>query len=545
MKTILCALNSKYIHSALAPWYLAAAAQEAGLEAQVFEGTVNEPLTETAARLLALRPDVIGFSCYIWNITAVRGLCRLIRAERPDVLLLLGGPEAGYNVQGVLDEIPEADFILSGEGEGPLPALLTALAAGETRPRIPGVSLRGHIAPPHIAREDPPDPYSPAYFAALEGRIAYLEGSRGCAFSCAYCLSAAGGGVRFFDLARVKGDILRLARSGARTVKFVDRTFNIHRERALEIFRFILDRFGAEIPAGVRFHFEIAGDLLDPETLAVLAAAPPGLFQLEIGLQSFHGETLRAVNRETDIPRLRENVAALMRAGNIHVHLDLIAGLPHEDMARLRESFNTAYSLSPHMLQLGFLKLLHGAPMREEPARYPCAYDPAPPYTVTETPWLSRADLQALHAGENALDRLCNSGRFRRTLSYVLAAAGMSPFDLLMAAGALQIPNGISLDDYTARIFAGFSGLPGVDPGRLRDVMVSDRLATNASGKLPKCLKLRSPRLPLAARALGVNRGYALLPTEDVFVYADYTEKNPVTGAYPLVKIPLAEVPEL
>ncbi len=564
MNCVICMLNSKYIHSSLAPWYLLAAVKAwcgDGVAAQVADLTINHELHEIADAIISKKPDVVGFCCYIWNIAAVRVLVPIVKAALPDTVIILGGPEVSYNAGEILSDAGwgrHVDFILSGEGERPFALLLDALNAGANagtplrgemdsipigainRPQtgagaletIPGLCYRKGgqviVKPPHVKQEEPPDPYGPEYFEALDKRIAYIETSRGCPFSCAFCLSGAGRGVRWFSLNRAKRDILRLAGSGTKTLKFVDRTFNADRNRARELFRYIIDANSAGQTAGVRFHFEIGGDLLDEETLCLLEGAPRGLFQFEIGLQSFNPRTLAAVNRKTDVERLKQNIRRLVAMGNIHIHIDLIAGLPHEDLTGFADSFNTAWGLRPHMLQLGFLKLLHGAAMRENPAKYPCRYSPEPPYAVIETPWLSEADLDVLHEAEDALGRLYNSGRFRRTLDYVLERTGKATFELFCDAGRLLAGRRMSLDALTTLIYDYFSNLPGVDGGVLRDKMARDRLSTNASGMLPEVLRRPDSR-----------RGEAVLPTEGVVVTADYSRRDPVTGQYPLREVNL------
>lgn len=569
---VLCVLNAKYIHSSLAPWCLLAGVKAfcraeslAGITTEVVEGTINEPVEELAEIICAKNPQVIGFSCYIWNITATKQLLRLVKGKLPDAVIVLGGPEVSFNAEEVLRKEPAVQYVISGEGEKPFALLLQAIYDGTVQGQdkvreIPGVCSRKEqeivIVPPELPAGDPPSPYSPEYFAALKGRMAYLETSRGCLYACAFCLSGRSGSVRFFDFERTKKEMLLLANSGTRTVKLVDRTFNCNRQRALELFRFIIENYGGAIPSGVCFHFEIAGDLLDKATLNLLATAPVGAIQFEIGIQSFNAQTLDAINRRTDVEHLQKNIRRLIASGNMHIHIDLIAGLPFEDLDSFAASFNTAYALKPHLLQLGFLKLLHGAPMREEPARFPCRYHEEPPYEVLETPWLSAEELVRLHHTEDALDRLYNSGRFQRTLAYVLAQTGYRPFTLFAEFGEFAAAQGldqISLDDFTALAFTYFSKLRGIDHMALRDVMVCDRLTTNKSGRLPDVLRVPDAALKKAINRWnssgkneagtgqkgGVKRSYAYLYSEQCLVYVDYQEeeRNPITGEYPLKKV--------
>lgn len=558
-------LNSQYVHSSLAPWCLLAGVQTygyAGVTAAVVEGTVNEPLPAVAQRIASHTPCVVGLCCYIWNITATYELVTLLKGQLPGVVIVLGGPEVSYNAAEVLQRHPLVDYVIAGEGEEPFARLLNALAADDEPRNIPGLCRREGervlVSPPHTPQGEPPSPYSAAYFAALKGRMAYLETSRGCPFTCAFCLSGRCGTARFFNIERAKREMLLLANSGTQTVKLVDRTFNIRKERADELFRFIIKNYGQAIPRGVCFHFEIAGDLLDGETLALLQTAPAGAIQLEIGLQSFHAETLEAIRRRTDIDRLQANIRRLMEGGNMHIHIDLIAGLPREDWDTFARSVNTAYALQPHMLQLGFLKLLHGSPMREQPDQYPCRFADTPPYEVIDTPWLSAEELRRLHHTEDALDRLYNSGRFRRTLAFVMEQTGMTPFELFTACGEFMARHAtarLSLDAYTALVLAFFGSLDNVDAARLRDVMVRDRMATNASGHLPPVLVREADRVRLALRQLrrnavtcslrGVKRGAAWLPTENALVFADYHEPHPVTGEYPLRTITQEELAQI
>lgn len=553
---VICSLNSQYIHSSLAPWCLLAGLEEYvndGINAVVIEGTINEAPQNILDRILSHRPTLVGFCCYIWNITEIFELMKLVKQELGECVIVLGGPEVSYRAGEILRNTPLVDYAISGEGEKPFAELLRAIQNGTDVEWVPGLCYRKGseiiIAKPYTPSEIPPSPYTERYFSVLNGRIAYLETSRGCPYSCAFCLSGRCGGVRYYDLKRVKEELLLLAASGTQTVKLVDRTFNANRSRANEIYLFIIKRYGKEIPQGVCFHFEIAGDLLDEETVELLGTAPAGSMQFEIGLQSFNAKTLAAVNRKTDLEKLRRNISALLEKGNAHIHIDLIAGLPYENMASFIDSFNTAFALRPHMLQLGFLKLLHGSPMREDPKRFPCEYKQNPPYEVTKTPWLSEEELGLLHHTERALNLLYNRGRFSRTLDYLFSCLNQNAFELFSEFGLFLSqagPNQNSLDYFTALVLSYYSGQLNVEKSRLRDCMVCDRLATNASGRIPKALQIHDPRLKAAIKALehehgrkkAIKRGYALLYSENCLAYTDYEDKNPVTGEYLVNKYP-------
>ena len=545
--TVTC-INSKYIHSSLAPWCLLSGIRTYGngtIDSCVTEGTINETDGVLLTRLRETQPDVVCFCCYIWNITTVLRLAQRIKEEDPSVRIVLGGPEVSYNAAAVLKN-PFVDYVLSGEGEYPLARLLDTLAAGGDAVGLPGVSCRTaqglHLAEPYVSDDIPPSPYVPEYTASLGGRIAYLETSRGCPFSCAFCLSGRCGRVRYYPEERAENELILLANSGTSTVKLVDRTFNADRGRALRLWRFIAENYGTRIPKGVCFHFEIAGDLLDEEALTVLSEAPPGLFQLEIGLQSFHPETLAAVCRKTDTERLVTNIRHLLACNNVTVHLDLIAGLPCEDLVTCFDSFRTAYRLRPHQLQLGFLKRLHGSLLAEQPERYPGEFAAEPPYEVRSTPWLSAADLRVLHTVEESFDRVYNSGRFRRTLTYLTDTVGVDPVALFRALGE-ALPPSPSLDELTALVWRTASSWDGVDVNALYDAMVCDRIATNPAGVLPPYLdkhpqeRRRLKRLAdtdaRLRRPSGVKRGTGLL-TDGTLVYADHTAPHPVTGEYDL-----------
>ena len=536
-RAVITTLNSKYIHSSLGIWYLLAGIKcyAPDINACVIEGTVNEKMSDYSDRLICEKPDIIGFSCYIWNITCILEVIEQVKAALPKCVIVLGGPEADYNTAPLLDF---ADYILRGDGEKSFSALVSRIKNGGDIKDIDGICYKSDnekiISPPAITSDNPCDPYLPEFFESLNGRIAYLETSRGCPYSCAFCLSGISK-VCFFDEERAKNDIIRLANSCAKTIKLVDRTFNANARRAERLTRFIIGNYGDKIPLGTCFHFEIAGDILSDGLLDAYSKAPIGAVQLEIGLQSFNEQTLRAVRRKTDTDKLTKNIEKIISFGNIHLHIDLIVGLPHEDMSSFKDSFNTAFKLRPHMLQIGFLKLLHGSAMRQETQEYPCKYSSTPPYEIISTPWLSADEISDLHLFEDAFEHIYNSGRFTRTVSYLMEATGLTPFDLFDRVKCETLSP--ALDDYTNEIFEIFVEMAGVDKQILRDCMICDRLATNSSGVIPSVLKSPDDELKKIKRVLktkSIRRTVAILYSSDEIVYTDYDSKNPVSGEYTL-----------
>lgn len=561
MIVTLCQPTSKYIHTPLSVWYLRAAARRDAAPHHVIhvvEATIHQPKERILSEILQKEPDLAAFSCYIWNITFVLELCRELRRRNPKLILVLGGPEVSFRAPELLLSENSIDYIIAGEGEQPFPALLDALDSSDDEfspDLIPGVYCRrdGEIrhTPPLSRPPQPPDPYSPEYFAASGKRIAYLETSRGCPFSCAFCLSG-DTGVRFFDLDEVKVRLVRLAGSGAKIIKLTDRTFNCSPRRADEIFRFLMARSSKDFPPDVRFHFEVGADLFDEESLTLLGHAPPGLFQFEAGIQSFHPPALAAVCRRTDLDKLESNLRRLRKTGNIHLHVDLIAGLPFEDFHRFGHSFDRAYRLSPHMLQLGFLKLLYGSALRKKAPEYGLIFDSRPPYEIRSTPWMSALELDRLRRMEQVLERLYNSGRFTHTLRFLLKKTGLRPFDFYLNAadhllGQQSSLYRMPLDEFTRRAYEYFCTLLPEESGRLRDLLVLDRLARDNSGFIPEFLQIPDTRLKrarkLARASAKAKTGAAILyHPKPVCAFADYAKQpDPVTGRYRIRKILLDE----
>ena len=548
MKVIISTLNSKYIHSSLAPWCLFTACREYCKEThdiKVIEGTVNEKIKAVLDRILTEKPDAVAFSVYIWNKGKTLDICREIKKSNPDTAIILGGPEVAYNQREVLEKHSFADYVLSGESEIILPRLLDYISSGLLPEDINGVSYRKDdklvVKNEAIGESfDYPSPYCEEYFDALGGRLTYIETSRGCPFNCAYCLSGRCGKVRFKSLEQTKRELLLLANSGTKTVKFVDRTFNCNNVRAVEILRFINDNYGKSIPRGVCFHFEISADILKEDFISEVARAEKGAFQFEAGIQSMNADTLSAIGRKCDMDKLCENIKRLVALRNCHIHTDLIAGLPFETFESFIDGFNKSYTLGADMLQLGFLKFLHGSPLRENAAAFPCKFSPEPPYEIISTPTMTQADLDTLRTAEKEVDRLHNSGRFTRTLEYIFEATDLAPFELYLFLGKELTDKSLPLDRYTDALYGLLSRLDGVEPAVLRDRMIYDRLATNNSGVIPKSLYVEDSRLKKAKHRLaltypikkGMSRSVAILYSEGRVIFCDYGKEKPGFGEY-------------
>ena len=536
MKVIIACLNSKYIHASLAPWCLLSGVKafcSASVNAKVMEATINSDINAFAQQIIEEKPDVISFSSYIWNIEKTLELSKIIK-EKINCTIILGGPEVSYRAKNILDNYFFIDFVLSGEGEKSFPLFIDTYINNGDFDNVNGLSFRdnGNIisVPEEECTETPPTPYNEEFFDNLKGRISYIETSRGCPYRCAFCLSGRCSPLRFFDIDQVKNDILRLAVSGTKTIKFVDRTFNAKADRANEILEFILSNYGTQIPEGTCFHFEIAGDILKESTMEILSKAPKGVFQLEIGMQSFNEDTLKAINRKTDTKKLIENIKKLISFGNMHIHIDLIAGLTGEDIESFERGFDIGYGLKANMLQMGFLKLLYGAEMRENSEKYPCEFNPKPPYEVTSTPWLSNDEIKALKKCEDALERMYNSGRFLFTLDYLLNECSFTPFKLFMAFGNEIDGNKMSLSDYAVHIYYYFKEY--ADPERLRETLICDLLSSSSALQIPELLKIKNDPLYKKVKKhftedkTKLNKIAILYKTKKIFVVNQWSQKD-------------------
>ena len=411
MKITLCALNGSHAHSALAVRCLKTALHEGGFDAEIVEGNLRDRTLSVLSRLAAQNADLYGFSCYIWNIDEMLSLAQSLKAIRPDCRILLGGPEVSYDTAR-FDALPFIDHIITGEGEQSIVALARDLQAGNTPARvIAGTPDKSFAARGiHYAKNQPVAP------------LVYYESSRGCPFSCAFCLSSAVQGVRAKSAEQTLAELAEFEQlEGHFTVKLVDRTFNFDRERAKTIWRGLLNEKYTKC-----YHFEIAAHLLDEECFEILGRFPKGKVRLEIGLQSTNEKTLAAVSRHTDAAAVLAAAKRLTEQNACHVHLDLIAGLPHEDLQSFARSFDAAYPCC-HELQLGFLKLLHGTPLRRDAATFGAVFEAISPYTVLKTDVLSFEDVCLLHRISDLTERLHDSGRFAHSLPFILSFCP-SPF---------------------------------------------------------------------------------------------------------------------
>ena len=427
MKVLLAAINAKYIHSNLGIYSLKTYGEkmlkEWGLaeqaEISLAEYTINHQMEQILQDIYKRKPDVIGFSCYIWNISYVKVILADIKKVLPDVKIWAGGPEVSYHGEAFLKEEPAVDLVMMGEGEITFAHFLKALLEGEDLKQVPGLMVRnadGTFTDTGFRQvmdmSQIPFPYAFMDMKELEHRIIYYESSRGCPFSCAYCLSSIDKKLRFRSLDLVLPELEWFLQAKVPQVKFVDRTFNCKKSHAMAIWQYIRDHDNGV----TNFHFEIAADLLDKDELDLLSTMRPGLVQLEIGVQSTNEKTLEAIRRKTDIEEIREITETINSWHNIHQHLDLIAGLPWEDLESFKKSFNDVYEMEPEQLQLGFLKVLKGSYMEDLIPTCDLLYSAAPPYEVLCTKWLSYGDVLELKDIEEMTEVHYNSRQFTCTL---------------------------------------------------------------------------------------------------------------------------------
>ncbi len=438
MKVTLATLNAKYIHTSLALRYLKAFA-EPDFDVEIAEYTIKDPVMNIVSDLFLRNASVIGFSCYIWNIEETIHVIKMIKKIRPELTIVLGGPEVTYDVEYWMNRISEVDFIVIGEGEETFHHLLTEIRDEQKYHLVFGISYRKSsgevIINPNRPKLDLAPIPSPYRFAEdipdLSKRVVYMETSRGCPFSCQFCLSSIEVGVRYFDKEKIKADILYLIEHGAKLIKFVDRTFNIKRDYAMEMFQFLIDNH-----QGCVFQFEITADIMRPEVLDFLATnAPAGIFRFEIGVQSTNDLTNELVKRRQNFTKLSNTVNKVKASGKIDQHLDLIAGLPEENYDSFRNTFNDVFALRPEELQLGFLKMLRGTGLRYQAEEYGYIYMDHAPYEILGNRVLPFADIVRIKRVEDVLEKYWNAHRMDHTLLYLIEEEFASAFHFFQEFG--------------------------------------------------------------------------------------------------------------
>ena len=436
MKIVLTAINAKYIHSNLAVYSLRAYASPYKDEIEIAEYTINQQLDDILIDLYKKKPDILCFSCYIWNLTYVEELIREVKKIFPNLPIWVGGPEVSYDAKDVLARLPEVTGVMCGEGEETFLELLHFYYTKEgDLSQIAGIAYRDAEGDIHqnewrktIDLSTVPFVYQD--MADFKNKIIYYESSRGCPFSCSYCLSSVDKCLRFRDLELVKKELQFFIDEGVPQVKFVDRTFNCKHDHAMEIWKYLMEH-----DKGItNFHFEVAADLLNEEEIQLIEKMRPGLIQLEIGVQSTREETIREIRRTMKFSEVARIVKRIQQRGNVHQHLDLIAGLPYEDLESFQKSFDDVYGLHPEQLQLGFLKVLKGSYMEEKKEDYGLVFKSKPPYEVLYTNWLSYEDVLTLKMVEEMVEVYYNSGQFSYTLRH-LEKEYESPFMLYLELG--------------------------------------------------------------------------------------------------------------
>ena len=421
MKILLAACNAKYIHSNLAVYDLKAYSSDYDEHVILREYTINQPKDEILKDIYSSGADVVCFSCYIWNISFVRELIRDLVKILPKTAFWAGGPEVSYDAEKFLTEMPEMTGVMVGEGEKTFHDLLEFYIDGkDSLEEISGIAYRTGDKIIHNGWRELMDlsaiPFVYEHLEKFENRIIYYESSRGCPFSCSYCLSSIDKKLRFRDLELVKKELQFFLDHRVPQVKFVDRTFNCKHEHAMTIWKYILEHDNGV----TNFHFEISADLLREEEMELMSQMRPGLIQLEIGVQSTNPETIRAIHRHMDLKKLEHCVNRVHSFRNIHQHLDLIAGLPYEDYDIFHQSFNDVYQMKPDQLQLGFLKVLKGSLMQKEAEGYGIVYKEKEPYEVLSTNWLTYGEVLKLKMVESMVEVYYNSGQFWHTLEYLV-----------------------------------------------------------------------------------------------------------------------------
>lgn len=529
-KVLLCALNSKFIHSCLAVYSLKKFAVSQGYDKgkiKIKEFTINDNIDFILHGIFSENPEIIAFSVYIWNVEYVSRLCRILRKISPEIKIILGGPEVSFVENHPFFDNNDFDFIIRGEGEKSFYKLIST----------------GKISDEKVINLDEiPFPYDEENIQLFENRIVYYESSRGCPFSCAYCLSSAEKGVRFLSLDRVKGDLEFFSSHNVKQVKFVDRTFNADKKRAYEIWQFIIENFSDK---NMNFHFEIAADLLDENLISLLGTAPEGLIQLEIGIQSTKDETLILSCRKTDTQKVLSNTSKLINQGNINIHTDLIAGLPGETLEDFKKSFNDVYVLKSHQLQLGFLKILHGTKMVEISKDFNFIFLPYSPYEILSNKNLSHCDILFLKKFEDTFEKIYNSQRFILSINE-LEKYFENPFELFEKITEFFEEKKLSFVSVSTKeiynlLHSFFKEKIDCKTESFDKLLLSDFYFSEKSELVPTELRYLTPenrtsveRSSSILRSLGLQKQRGLIARfigEQIFI-VDYSRRSKITSRF-------------
>lgn len=554
MKILLTAINAKYIHSNLAVYSLKAYAQQqlvsSDTEITLAEYTINQQTDDILMDIYRRKPDMLCFSCYIWNISFVRELVPDLKKILPQVEFWAGGPEVSYDAVEFLKKNPAFFGVMVGEGEETFHELAGYYIERkpETLSEIRGVAFRDENKDRNIVHTGWRElmdlskvPFAYSNLTEFKNRIIYYESSRGCPFSCSYCLSSIDKKLRFRDIELVKKELQFFIDNKVPQVKFVDRTFNCKHDHAMEIWRYI-----TEHDNGItNFHFEISADLLRAEELALMKTMRPGLIQLEIGVQSTNPQTIKAIRRTMDFEKLKGIVEQIHSFGNIHQHLDLIAGLPYEGYDSFHKSFCDVYALRPEQFQLGFLKVLKGSHMMEMTGKYQILYKDREPYEVLSTAWLTYGEILRLKMVESMVEVYYNSGQFKNTLVF-LEKYFDDPFRMYEALGRFYEKKGYSEISHSRmrryEILMEFAGeQKEIPPEALSDVMLLDLYLRENLKSRPS---FASDQKPYERQIWDYRKAKKIPKTAHIEVFRDgkrllfdYTDRDPLTNNAQLTDI--------
>lgn len=497
-----------------AGWFLSEYLLSKGIRVDEIYHNVNQPYEKIYDELMNIKPDILLFSVYIFNVKTVKTLIKDIKKYRPEIKIIVGGPE--------VDENFYADHIIIGEGERALYNLLLK--------KCDKVIIEDEIK----NLDELPSPYTRERLQNSKNKLIYYESSRGCPFSCSYCMASLSDGVRYFSFERVKDDLDTIVESGAKVVKFTDRTFNANTIRTNKILQYIYNNYSGKNSC---FHFEVGGDLFEDSTLKILKKMPEGLIQIEAGVQTLNEKSLEAINRKFKKEKFIHNISKIIEYGNIHVHLDLIAGLPLDNLQSFIHSFNETIALNPHMLQLGFLKFLKGTPLR---LNYNAKYNKQAPYEIISSAFITEKELYELKRIDYAVDKLYNSGKFYYTINYLLKKYD-TPYEMFSAISDFFKKQGIKKGDYENKLYKGLLDFIS-DTGLAKEYLRFDYLITNNSRKIPRFL--RNEHSERFKQFLSKNRKskyfmydeFKFLPInknrQNFVVKFDYSKINPVTKQY-------------